>query len=190
MNNLLSLVGARWRTNPLSSGGRVVTPPPAPTIPLRRKLNSQIPTMGNLCGKQDRDASPPGRVLGTTPATPSKASVPPKVGGPPHTLGVEAGGSDARRKAAEAAEVNLKPDSTGEKRPGKRGDTKTYMLKRCLCATSGVAIVADSLLSCRPEQKPRISRAASCKASWPRRRNRRAPRCSSRPALRNSARER
>ncbi|KZZ98794.1 hypothetical protein AAL_02345 [Moelleriella libera RCEF 2490] len=64
--------------------------------------------MGNLCGKQDRDASPPGRVLGTTPATPSKASVPPKVGGPPHTLGVEAGGSDARRKAAEAAEARAK----------------------------------------------------------------------------------
>jgi hypothetical protein len=71
--------------------------------------------MGNICGKQESDAfSQPGRVLGSAPPpAPKTAPVPKKVGGPPRTLG---GGSstgdgsdlvDARRKAAEAAEVRI-----------------------------------------------------------------------------------
>ena len=82
--------------------------------------------MGNICGKSDSDAfAQPGRVLGSAPppGQPQRASVPPgalggggpsssvsRVGGPPRTLG---GGpappsdspDEARRKAAEAAEV-------------------------------------------------------------------------------------
>ncbi|PNY25971.1 Uncharacterized protein TCAP_04092 [Tolypocladium capitatum] len=85
--------------------------------------------MGNVCGKQDPDASPPGRVLGSAPPAPSKSSVPKKVGGPPRTLGGSApappsgasssaaGGApdDARRRAAEAAEARAKAASKGGK---------------------------------------------------------------------------
>ena len=73
--------------------------------------------MGNICGKEEADASPPGRVLGSAPAAKTKASVPRKVGGPARTLSDTGGGGggggatassnagDARRMAAEAAEV-------------------------------------------------------------------------------------
>lgn len=77
--------------------------------------------MGNICGTTERETSQPGRLLGSAPPPGPKTSrVPPKVGGPPRTLGGagsdvgSAGGasannsgdpSDARRKAAEAAEV-------------------------------------------------------------------------------------
>jgi hypothetical protein len=74
--------------------------------------------MGNVCcGKADSDNfQSPGRALGAAPPQPERASVPKsrKVGGPPRTLG---GGqepsadsdatADARRRAAEAAEVNF-----------------------------------------------------------------------------------
>lgn len=81
--------------------------------------------MGNICGKSDSDAfSQPGRVLGSAPPQPQRASVPsgvsgPKlVGGPARTLGTTrpaAGGGqgqgeaeeEARRRAAEAAEVRI-----------------------------------------------------------------------------------
>ncbi|KAH8157846.1 hypothetical protein CIB48_g10403 [Xylaria polymorpha] len=65
--------------------------------------------MGNICGKSESEAfSQPGRVLGSAPPQPQRASVPAHVGGPPRTLG---GGSpsaqgtggdtdDARRQAA------------------------------------------------------------------------------------------
>jgi hypothetical protein len=73
--------------------------------------------MGNICGKTEPEAfSQPGRVLGSAPAPAAgTAPVPKKVGGPPRTLGsgpaVEASGDtdDARRKAAEAAEVRPPP---------------------------------------------------------------------------------
>ncbi len=71
--------------------------------------------MGNLCGKESSDAfAQPGRTLESAPAPKTTSSVPRKVGGPPRTLGGPAPGSsttspedqqDARRKAAEAAEV-------------------------------------------------------------------------------------
>lgn len=75
--------------------------------------------MGNICGKTESEPSQPGRPLGSAPPPGPKTSrVPQKVGGPPRTLGGAAGSggsdaggansgdpSDARRKAAEAAEV-------------------------------------------------------------------------------------
>lgn len=82
--------------------------------------------MGNICGKTESDAfSQPGRVLGSAPPQPQRASVPAHVGGPPRTLGGGGGSSsvqgnngdnnninntaadDARRRAAEAAEVSF-----------------------------------------------------------------------------------
>ncbi|KAI1423981.1 hypothetical protein F5Y12DRAFT_501448 [Xylaria sp. FL1777] len=77
--------------------------------------------MGNICGKSESEAfSQPGRVLGSAPPQPQRASVPAHVGGPPRTLG---GGSpaaqgtggaadnDARRRAAEAAEARAQAAS-------------------------------------------------------------------------------
>lgn len=71
--------------------------------------------MGNICGKADKDDhfAGAGRVVGTAPAAPSRASVPSsRVGGPPRTLGGSDGGAEggatpdeARQRAAEAAEV-------------------------------------------------------------------------------------
>ena len=78
--------------------------------------------MGNICGKQEADPfAQPGRPLGAAPTPAKSAPVPSTagkrtVGGPPRTLGGGGGGSssgegnanpsDARRKAAEAAEVS------------------------------------------------------------------------------------
>jgi hypothetical protein len=80
--------------------------------------------MGNLCSKSDKDEnfSSPGRVLGSTPEQPARASVPKSkktttVGGPARTLGGSSGAAsnnpnaesapgEARSKAAEAAEVS------------------------------------------------------------------------------------
>ena len=76
--------------------------------------------MGNICGKTEPEAfSQPGRVLGTAPPPAAgTAPVPKTVGGPPRTLGggsAVAQGSDdpenARRKAAEAAEVRTHQDT-------------------------------------------------------------------------------
>ncbi|RYP65291.1 hypothetical protein DL771_008360 [Monosporascus sp. 5C6A] len=91
--------------------------------------------MGNICGKSDGDAfAQPGRVLGSAPAQPQRASVPdgaigrtarpPKVGGPPRTLGgsQSAGGEspdEARRRAAEAAEARAQAATS--KASGKLG---------------------------------------------------------------------
>lgn len=71
--------------------------------------------MGNICGKTDsKNFSSPGRTVGIpSPSAPKTAPLPKKVGGPPRTLGGAArstedtsqGQVDARRKAAEAAEV-------------------------------------------------------------------------------------
>lgn len=75
--------------------------------------------MGNICGKSDSEAfSQPGRVLGSAPPQPDRVSVPPTVTGPPRTLGRSSpnapnapnvpngsGSDEARRRAAEAAEV-------------------------------------------------------------------------------------
>lgn len=72
--------------------------------------------MGNICGKSESEAfSQPGRVLGSAPPQPQSVPVPAHVGAPAQTPG---GGSapaqgdsrasaadDARRRAAEAAEV-------------------------------------------------------------------------------------
>ncbi|KAM0522278.1 hypothetical protein ACHAPE_001866 [Trichoderma viride] len=83
--------------------------------------------MGNICGKTESEPSQPGRPLGSAPPPGPKTSrVPPKVGGPPRTLGgagsdvgsaVSNSGdpSDARRKAAEAAEARAKASSKGGK---------------------------------------------------------------------------
>lgn len=103
--------------------------------------------MGNVCGKsssEDDNFSRPGRVVGSAPgaaqSAPKTAPVPKKVGGPPRTLGGsnsnEGGGgenvADARRRAAEAAEVSfcarrckrallLTPDHAGEGKRRKQG---------------------------------------------------------------------
>lgn len=85
--------------------------------------------MGNICGKTESEPSQPGRPLGSAPPPGPKTSrVPQKVGGPPRTLGGAAGSggsdaggtnsgdpSDARRKAAEAAEARAKASSKGGK---------------------------------------------------------------------------
>ncbi|KAI1501754.1 hypothetical protein F5X99DRAFT_428195 [Biscogniauxia marginata] len=80
--------------------------------------------MGNICGKSDSENfSQPGRVLGTAPPQPQRASVPTKVGGPPRTLGGGDGTSssspgnnvdnaEARRRAAEAAEARAQAASS------------------------------------------------------------------------------
>ncbi|RYO83028.1 hypothetical protein DL766_005520 [Monosporascus sp. MC13-8B] len=91
--------------------------------------------MGNICGKSDGDAfAQPGRVLGSAPAQPQRASVPagaiggtassPKVGGPPRTLGGSRSGGgesadEARRRAAEAAEARAQAATS--KASGKLG---------------------------------------------------------------------
>lgn len=70
--------------------------------------------MGNICGKTEPEPdAQAGRRLGSAPPPgPKTARVPQKVGGPPRTLGGagdEPGGgdpADARRRAAEAAEVS------------------------------------------------------------------------------------
>ena len=72
--------------------------------------------MGNICGKQDDPYAQPGRRVGSAPAQSSSNNktvpVPKKVGGPGRTLGgtsqdsSAAGADDARRRAAEAAEVS------------------------------------------------------------------------------------
>jgi len=71
--------------------------------------------MGNLCGKESPDHfAQPGRTLSSAPPPQTTAPVPRKVGGPPRTLGGATGAQtdsqkeDARRKAAEAAEVSGK----------------------------------------------------------------------------------
>ncbi|KZL69122.1 hypothetical protein CT0861_12573 [Colletotrichum tofieldiae] len=74
--------------------------------------------MGSVCGKEDKgdNFTSPGRPLGTAPPPqPKTAPIPARVGGPPRTLGGGSGGgapgeqsanaAEARRKAAEAAEV-------------------------------------------------------------------------------------
>ncbi|KND89456.1 hypothetical protein TOPH_05872 [Tolypocladium ophioglossoides CBS 100239] len=85
--------------------------------------------MGNICGKEDPDASPPGRVLGSAPPAQKTSSIPKKVGGPPRTLGGSTsappsgedspgrggGQVDARRRAAEAAEARAKAANKGGK---------------------------------------------------------------------------
>ncbi|KAI1756712.1 hypothetical protein F4782DRAFT_483794 [Xylaria castorea] len=85
--------------------------------------------MGNICGKSESEAfSQPGRVLGSAPPQPQRASVPAHVGGPPRTLG--GGGppsaqgnsgdtDDARRRAAEAAEARAQ--ATSGRSSGKLG---------------------------------------------------------------------
>ncbi|KAI5466398.1 hypothetical protein BGZ63DRAFT_376110 [Mariannaea sp. PMI_226] len=80
--------------------------------------------MGNICGKTESDPfDRPGRVLGTAPpAGPTTAPVPKKVGGPPRTLGgassaAEASSqdqTDARRKAAEAAQARAQAKPGGK----------------------------------------------------------------------------
>ncbi|KAL7789421.1 hypothetical protein V8C37DRAFT_386475 [Trichoderma ceciliae] len=81
--------------------------------------------MGNICGKTEPEPfQHPGRPLGSAPPPGPKTSrVPQKVGGPPRTLGgsgVDAGAdssdpSDARRRAAEAAEARSKAARKGGK---------------------------------------------------------------------------
>lgn len=68
--------------------------------------------MGNLCGKEATDPQAQNTRPLPSPSAPrpnQSSSVPRKVGGPPRTLGSSAPGEqsqeDARRKAAEAAEV-------------------------------------------------------------------------------------
>ncbi|KAI1118769.1 hypothetical protein F5Y14DRAFT_179466 [Nemania sp. NC0429] len=86
--------------------------------------------MGNICGKSESEAfAQPGRVLGSAPPQPQRASVPAHVGGPPRTLGgaapsaqAQASGGDAdeaRRRAAEAAEARAQAASA--KPAGKLG---------------------------------------------------------------------
>ncbi|KAK4042099.1 hypothetical protein C8A01DRAFT_33863 [Parachaetomium inaequale] len=84
--------------------------------------------MGNLCSSERDPFSQPGRPLGTTPPTPTSASVPaaaksPRtVGGPPRTLGgssspttaaAASGPDDARQRAAAAAEERDKKAKQG-----------------------------------------------------------------------------
>ncbi|KAI0189375.1 hypothetical protein EV127DRAFT_109136 [Xylaria flabelliformis] len=78
--------------------------------------------MGNICGKSESEAfSQPGRVLGSAPEQPQRASIPAHVGGPARTLGGgspsaqgnsgDADADDARRRAAEAAEARAQAAS-------------------------------------------------------------------------------
>lgn len=70
--------------------------------------------MGNICGKEEADPfAQPGRAVGSAPPSgPKTASLPKtvKVGGPARTLGEASPTAgepgDARRRAAEAAEVS------------------------------------------------------------------------------------
>ncbi|KAI0008041.1 hypothetical protein F4779DRAFT_468953 [Xylariaceae sp. FL0662B] len=86
--------------------------------------------MGNICGKAESDNfSQPGRVLGSAPPQPERASVPAKVGGPPRTLGGSTPSApptapspsqdEARRRAAEAAEARAQ--AAASKSTGKLG---------------------------------------------------------------------
>jgi hypothetical protein len=89
---------------------------PPNTLTLPPPLN--FFTMGNLCGKESSPDpfAQPGRTLSSAPpaSNTKTSSVPRKVGGPPRTLGSNPSTTnpqsstqqeDARRKAAEAAEV-------------------------------------------------------------------------------------
>ncbi|CAK7239755.1 MAG: hypothetical protein STHCBS139747_001190 [Sporothrix thermara] len=80
--------------------------------------------MGNLCGKVDKSdnigntrLAPAGAVGGQQAKT---APVPPRVGGPPRTLGGSSSGpgssaaADARERAAAAAEARNTPKATGK----------------------------------------------------------------------------
>ena len=74
--------------------------------------------MGNLCGKESSPDpfAQPGRTLSSAPPPAKTSTIPRKVGGPPRTLGgstnapaqTDSQKEDARRKAAEAAEVGRK----------------------------------------------------------------------------------
>ncbi|GAB1311280.1 hypothetical protein MFIFM68171_01490 [Madurella fahalii] len=106
--------------------------------------------MGNLCSTESEPFSQPGRRLGSTPTAPASASVPasasasrkpPRVGGPPRTLGGGSGGgpgasqdpNDARRKAAEAAEARQKRNQGGKLKAqldAQRGKTDAAILKQ------------------------------------------------------------
>ncbi|KXX83025.1 hypothetical protein MMYC01_200524 [Madurella mycetomatis] len=106
--------------------------------------------MGNLCSSESDPFSQPGRRLGSTPAAPASVSVPasasasrkpPRVGGPPRTLGGGSGAgsassqdpSDARRKAAEAAEARQKRSQGGKltaQLNAQRGKTDAAILKQ------------------------------------------------------------
>jgi hypothetical protein len=81
--------------------------------------------MGALCGKESSNDpfSQPGRTLSSAPPPRTTSSVPAqrKVGGQPRTLGGSSSANtasegDARRKAADAAEVNCPPLSIRKKR--------------------------------------------------------------------------
>jgi hypothetical protein len=74
--------------------------------------------MGALCGKESSSDpfSQPGRTVSSAPAPQTNSSVPAQrtVGGPPRTLGGSSNpdsnaNEDARKKAAEAAEVSCTP---------------------------------------------------------------------------------
>ncbi|KAH6615309.1 hypothetical protein C7974DRAFT_417488 [Boeremia exigua] len=79
--------------------------------------------MGNLCGKESKDAfDGPGRTLGSAPAPATKASVPatansksakPVVGGPPRTLGDSNSSDKPQVAAGAAAEARANKTSTG-----------------------------------------------------------------------------
>ncbi|KJZ73534.1 hypothetical protein HIM_07090 [Hirsutella minnesotensis 3608] len=87
--------------------------------------------MGNICGKQDSQPDPPGRLVGSPPVPQKTSAVPKKVGGPPRTLGSSArpgagagaatsasssgGQDDARKRAAEAAEARAQAAGKGGK---------------------------------------------------------------------------
>lgn len=107
--------------------------------------------MGNICGKTESEPSQPGRALGSAPPPGPKTSrVPPKVGGPPRTLGgagSDAGSgtggvnnssdpSDARRKAAEAAEARAKASSKGGKLQSQLNAQKKKNLSSTLAEAS------------------------------------------------------
>ncbi|KAK8042266.1 hypothetical protein PG993_006789 [Apiospora rasikravindrae] len=72
--------------------------------------------MGNICGKSSSDPdafSTPGRIVGTTPAQPQRASLPPRVvGGPPRKLG---GGNDSAAAAAPSSSAAVEARETGSR---------------------------------------------------------------------------
>ncbi|KAM0486865.1 hypothetical protein ACHAPX_000129 [Trichoderma viride] len=104
--------------------------------------------MGNICGKTESEPSQPGRPLGSAPPPGPKTSrVPPKVGGPPRTLGgagSDVGSavsnssdpSDARKKAAEAAEARAKASSKGGKLQSQLNAQKKKNLSSTLAEAS------------------------------------------------------
>lgn len=140
--------------------------------------------MGNICGKTEPEPdAQAGRRLGSAPPPGPKTSrVPQKVGGPPRTLGGagdESGGgdpTDARRRAAEAAEVRIIP-------PFSPYIYTCRAMRRCPC------LISDMLTAFRRHAQKLPPKAESSSPSSMRKRRRTCRAPSPKQATRNCAPE-